>query len=189
MARLHLKSTNARAVVRAAIRTAAQQRTVRGSEPQADASSVSFDDTLSALDATEVAEKVEVTLPHQVVYLYDVTKEGKRYNQRFYAPGLLMKDSSGVLHDVYFEVNPRFKPGFIVDPTSYSDGNRAGTLVVSAVKGVAVFKHQLVKPENPAKSPVKRTFVVTPDFVSFNGKPAVPENPEDAAEEAAVDAE
>lgn len=193
MARLHLKSTttNARAMVRASIRAAAtQQRAVRGEPAAAEQAETSFDDALSCLDATEVAEEVEVTLPHKVTYLFDVSsKDGKRYNQRFYAPGLLIRDSNGVVHDGYFEVYPRFERGYIVDPALGDKSGITGTLVVSAMKGVSVFKHTLVRSETSTKLRVKREFAITPKFVSFNGKPAVPENPEDAAEEAVEDAE
>lgn len=192
MARLHLKSTtNARAMVRAAIRSAAvQQRTGRGEPAAAEQSDMSFDDTMACLDATEVAEEVEVTIPHQVTYLFDVSKDGNRYNQRFYAPGLLIRDSKGVVHDGYFEVYPRFERGYIVDPALGDKSGITGTLVVSAMKGISVFNHTLVRSETSAKLRVKRTFAITPKFVSFNGKPAVLENPEEApAEEVVEDAE
>lgn len=190
MARLNLKSTtNARAMIRASIRAAAtQQRTVSGNSA-AEQSDMSFDDTMACLDATEVAEEVEVTIPHQVTYLFDVSKDGKRYNQRFYAPGLLIRDSKGVVHDGYFEVYPRFERGYIVDPTLGDRSGITGTLVVSAMKSVSVFKHTLVRSETSTKLRVKREFAITPRFVSFNGKPAVPENPEDVIEEAVEDVE
>lgn len=184
MARLTYKSANARAMVRASLRAAIQQRTVRDESPAAEQSNMSFDDTMACLDATEVAEEVEVTLPHKVTYLFDVSKDGKRYNQRFYAPGLLIRDSNGVIHDGYFEVYPRFERGYIVDPALGDKSGITGTLVVSAMKGVSVFKHTLVRSETSTKLKVKREFAITPRFVSFNGKPAVSENPEVAAEEA-----
>ena len=190
MARLNLKSTNARAAVRAAIRAATQQHTVRGTERPADTSNMSFDDTMACLDATEVAEECEVTIPHKVTYLFDVSKDGKRYNQRFYTPGLIIRDSAGVAHDGYFEVSPRFERGFIVDPALGDKSGITGTLVVSATKSLSMFNHALVRSETSTKLRVKRTFAITPKFVSFNGKPAVPENPEEApAEEAVEDAE
>lgn len=190
MARVTLKSNNARATIRAAIRSAAQQRTVRGAEQPAETSNMSFDDTMACLDATEVAGECEVTIPHTVTYLFDVSKEGKRYNQRFYAPGLIIRDSAGVAHDGYFEVSPRFERGFIVDPALGDKSGITGTLVVSATKSLSMFNHTLVRSETSTKLRVKRTFAITPKFVSFNGKPAVPEeNPEAGAAKEAVEDE
>lgn len=189
MARLNLKSTsNTRAAARAAVRSAAQQLAVRG-EQQAKTPNVSFDDTMACLDATEVAEECEVTIPHSVTYLFDISKDGKRYNQRFYTPGLIIRDSAGVAHDGYFEVSPRFERGFIVDPALGDKSGITGTLVVSATKSLGMFNHVLVRSETSTKLRVKRTFAITPKFVSFNGKPAVPENPEESAAKETVEDE
>ena len=43
-----------------------------------------------------------------------------------------------------------------------------------------VYKLTYLQPENPAKSSVKVTFIITPDFVSFDGKKSV--NPDAKSE-------
>lgn len=177
MARLTIRSN------RSLIRKGAPTLIRRSAAPdKASQGQVEFDTSIDALDKTEAAEMVEVSVKDELVYLADVDKDGNRYNQRFYRTGLLQKDNAGALHDVVMEVVPRIPKGFIVD----AEPGARGILVVKAAKAINVFKYTAMSPDNP-NTAFRKEFAAKPDFVSFGGKPLVDTNP--PAEEESPSAE
>lgn len=176
MARLAIRN-NSRSLIRKGAPTPLRHNLVQARAASTD--TVEFDNGLEALDDIQEAEKVEVKIPVQVTYLYDTAEDGSRVHQRFYRPGLFTKDAEGNMHDLVIEVEPRIAKGFVVD----AEKGAPGILVVRTTKSINVFKNTLMQPDKPTKSTVKRTFLATPDFVSFNGKPLVDTNPAPEASE------
>ena len=127
-------------------------------------SSAGFD----LLKSYHEAKKIPVTIPG-LKYLYN-EQNGKRILQRFYSSGgKLRVPGEDFDRDAVFEVEPRFAEGHIL-PFGKS---HKGTLVVEVPETTNVYKLTYLQPENPDKSSVKVTFIITPDFVSFDGVKSV----------------
>lgn len=126
---------------------------------------------LDILKTLVVAKKISV--PITDLYYYYEEKNGKRILQRFYSRGAQMKfPNEDHLRDVVFDIYPRFPEGYIV-PLKI---NHRGNLVVEVPSTNNIFKFSYVHPNAPETSSVRVEFVITPDFVTFDGVKAVDPN-------------
>ena len=155
---------------------ATSQATSKQEEGKVLLSAAGFD----LLNSYHEAKKIPVTIPG-LKYLYN-EQNGKRILQRFYSSGGKIRvPGEDFDRDAVFEIEPRFAEGHIL-PFSKS---HKGTLVVEVPETTNVYKLTYLQPENPAKSSVKVTFIITPDFVSFDGKKSV--NPDEKSGESEDD--
>ena len=115
-------------------------------------------------------------------YLYNEGKDGKRLLQRFYiSGGKTTIEGEQFERDAVIEVEPRFPEGYILP---LKKGHQ-GTLIVEGPDTTNVYNIEYLQPESLDTSSVKYTFIITPDFVSFDGVKAIDPNAksEDESEE------
>ena len=113
-------------------------------------------------------------------YLYNEGKDGKRILQRFYiSGGKATVPGEDFERDAVIEVEPRFPDGFIVP---FEKGHQ-GTLIVEGPDTTNVFDIIYLQPESPDTSSVKFKFLITPDFVSFDGVKAIDPNAKEAEDD------
>ena len=130
------------------------------------------------LNSYHEAKKIPVTIPG-LKYLYN-EQNGKRILQRFYSSGGKIRvPGEDFDRDAVFEVEPRFAEGHILPFSKL----HKGTLVVEVPETTNVYNLTYLQPENPAKSTVKVTFIINPDFVSFDGVKSVDPNAKDSNED------
>ena len=117
-------------------------------------------------------------------YLYNENKDGHRILQRFYiAGGKATVPGEDFERDAVIEVEPRFPDGHILPLKK----NHMGTLVVEAPDTTNVIGIEYLQPESPDTSSVKLRFLITPDFVSFDGVKSVDPNAKTEKDESEED--
>ena len=137
---------------------------------------------LELLKTFEVAKKVPVTIPG-LFYTF-TEKNGKRILQRFYSRGGKMQfPGEDNKRDVVFDIEPRFTEGHILP----FGNNHQGDLIVEVPGTTNILKYEYVYPSIPETSPVRAKFLITPNFVSFDGVKSV--NPDAKSEESEEESE
>ena len=131
---------------------------------------------LEVLKKLVVAKKVPVNIPG-LFYTF-TEKGGKRILQRFYSRGAQLPFGDE-LRDVVFDIEPKFAEGHIVP---FENGHQ-GDLIVEVPETKNALKYEYVYPDFPETSPIRAKFVITPDFVSFDGVKSVDPNAKDESEE------
>ena len=136
---------------------------------------------LDVLKKIVVAKKVPVEISG-LFYTFTEGNDGKRILQRFYSRGAQLPFGDE-LRDVVFDIKPKFEEGHIVP---FEKGHQ-GDLVLKVPGTKNAIHYDYVYPDFPETSPILATFVITPDFVSFDGQKSV--NPDAKSEESEEESE
>lgn len=136
---------------------------------------------LDVLKKLVVAKKVPVEISG-LFYTFSEGKDGKRILQRFYSRGAQLPFGDE-LRDIVFDIEPKFLEGHIVP---FEKGHQ-GDLILEVPGTKNAIKYDYVYPDFPETSPIRATFVITPDFVSFDGQKSV--NPDVKEEDKSEDDE
>ena len=133
----------------------------------------------NALSSFHKAERKRFVI-EDLKYLYNEGKDGRRLLQRFYiSGGKVTLEGEKFERDAVIEVEPRFPEGYILP---LKKGHQ-GTLIVEGPDTNNVYNIEYLQPESLDTSSVKFTFIITPDFVSFDGVKAIDPNAKDEPDE------